>query len=218
MRIGREAALMQVGLGGQARPTRLCVNTQVEPEVWCWCGAATNAAATAGAGRLLVIAQHSAREHPSPWPPRSTITTSSCSSSSRYAAPQPRRHWALLPVSACTTPLTKALLHPGNGPGRFVPCPALCRPRLRAPSPQAQLTRRPAVRRPLLVCARPLRLQCLQPDMTHSSASPFWRTTSSSTTTSPPSKKVIGASYSHADMLNFSSLYARAMSVPNRVG
>ncbi|KAA8624466.1 RabGAP TBC [Pyrenophora tritici-repentis] len=39
-----------------------------------------------------------------------------------------------------------------------------------------------------------------------SSASPFWRTASNSAT-SPPNKKVIGASYSHADILNFSSLY-----------
>ncbi|KAF1939870.1 RabGAP/TBC [Clathrospora elynae] len=38
-----------------------------------------------------------------------------------------------------------------------------------------------------------------------SSASPFWRTNSNSAS-SPPNKKVIGASYSHADMLNFSSL------------
>ncbi|KAF2850295.1 GTPase activating protein-like protein GYP1 [Plenodomus tracheiphilus IPT5] len=36
------------------------------------------------------------------------------------------------------------------------------------------------------------------------SASPFWRTTSNAS--SPPSKKVIGASYSHADILSFSSL------------
>ncbi|KAH9874075.1 hypothetical protein IAQ61_004703 [Plenodomus lingam] len=36
------------------------------------------------------------------------------------------------------------------------------------------------------------------------SASPFWRT--SSNPSSPPSKRVIGASYSHADILNFSSL------------
>ncbi|KAJ4375806.1 GTPase-activating protein [Neocucurbitaria cava] len=38
-----------------------------------------------------------------------------------------------------------------------------------------------------------------------SSASPFWRTTSNSST-SPQPKKVIGASYSHADILSFSSL------------
>ncbi|KAK1916299.1 hypothetical protein P3342_004117 [Pyrenophora teres f. teres] len=38
-----------------------------------------------------------------------------------------------------------------------------------------------------------------------SSASPFWRTASNSAT-SPPNKKVIGASYSHADILNFTSL------------
>ncbi|KAF2821667.1 RabGAP/TBC [Ophiobolus disseminans] len=38
-----------------------------------------------------------------------------------------------------------------------------------------------------------------------SSASPFWRTTSNSSNTSQ-SKKVIGAAYSHADILNFSSL------------
>ncbi|CAO2652250.1 Nn.00g005330.m01.CDS01 [Neocucurbitaria sp. VM-36] len=38
-----------------------------------------------------------------------------------------------------------------------------------------------------------------------SSASPFWRTTSNSST-SPQHKKVIGASYSHADILSFSSL------------
>ncbi|KAL5115464.1 GTPase-activating protein [Pleosporales sp. CAS-2024a] len=41
-----------------------------------------------------------------------------------------------------------------------------------------------------------------------SSASPFWRTPSSTSNTSSasPSKKVIGAAYSHADILTFSSL------------
>ncbi|KAH7356308.1 rab-GTPase-TBC domain-containing protein [Pyrenochaeta sp. MPI-SDFR-AT-0127] len=38
-----------------------------------------------------------------------------------------------------------------------------------------------------------------------SSASPFWRTPANSST-SPQNKKVIGASYSHADILNFNSL------------
>ncbi|KAL6174014.1 GTPase-activating protein [Exserohilum turcicum] len=46
---------------------------------------------------------------------------------------------------------------------------------------------------------------CLRPP----SASPFWRTASNSAT-SPPGKKVIGASYSHADILNFSSLSVSA--------
>ncbi|KAF3045097.1 GTPase-activating protein [Didymella heteroderae] len=38
------------------------------------------------------------------------------------------------------------------------------------------------------------------------SNSPFWRTTSNTSNTSSQSKKIVGASYSHADLLNFNSL------------
>ncbi|KAF3052125.1 GTPase-activating protein [Didymella keratinophila] len=38
------------------------------------------------------------------------------------------------------------------------------------------------------------------------SNSPFWRTTSNTSNTSTQSKKIVGASYSHADLLNFNSL------------
>ncbi|KAF2135011.1 GTPase activating protein-like protein GYP1 [Dothidotthia symphoricarpi CBS 119687] len=46
--------------------------------------------------------------------------------------------------------------------------------------------------------------EMVQVDRT-SSASPFWKTTSN-TSSSSQNKKIIGASYSHADILNFSSL------------
>jgi hypothetical protein len=46
---------------------------------------------------------------------------------------------------------------------------------------------------------------------TTSSASPFWRTTSNSSNSAAQSKKVIGAAYSHADILNFSSLYGMTL-------
>lgn len=44
------------------------------------------------------------------------------------------------------------------------------------------------------------------------SASPFWRTTSN-TSKSPDNKKIIGASYSHADILKFDTLYAFGLTV-----
>jgi hypothetical protein len=50
-------------------------------------------------------------------------------------------------------------------------------------------------------------------DKNYSNASPFWRTSSANSQReqkqqATPERKVIGASYSHADILKFDNLYA----------
>jgi hypothetical protein len=93
---------------------------------------------------------------------------------------------------------------PGNGPGRFVSFQAAASviasrvANKLLPTTQIVLRAFKAIHGHSL-CIHVL-ITCLR------SASPFWKTTAN-----PPSatqnKKVIGAAYSHADILNFSSLY-----------
>jgi hypothetical protein len=102
--------------------------------------------------------------------------------------------------------LTVLIPHLGNGPGWFVAVPYSYSGQSFIPantlSPRGQTAPRASFlsKEPFLILT----------NLYASSTSPFWRPNSNSSP-SYDNKKIIGASYSHADILKFDSLYARLL-------
>jgi hypothetical protein len=82
-----------------------------------------------------------------------------------------------------------------------------------------KLTVIPALFRQVRVCLYPISCCCSRSsDNSRRSASPFWRTSSSNSKRDASlagERKVFGASYSHADILNFDNLYPSPIPTPD---